>query len=356
MMQRNYDLDEILSRALRVAADSIEPAGDGLERIRARLTTPRPLPVAWLMASYTDVALPALIWLRSVLDSLVAWLRAEPSGSSGHSVSGHSVSGHSVSGHSVSGHSVSGHSASGHSASGHIASGHRGLDPRGFVGRISQALIPLAPGSLARRYGWLRPVAIAAAVIVAVAGGYGLTQLRSTMLNTGEQILPLIPGSSHTHGGSSDSHGFNPITGSSGGPSTGPGHRHAQPSSSASCAPGPLGPTPQPSATPSPTVGPTTTPTPTPSATPTTTPTGTPTDTPSASPSTTAVVPGSVGSPIASAVGVLNLGPADPASSPQPTNKTSPTPKPCGPVPGLQAPGQRTVPNPTRLQAAKTAS
>ena len=60
MRQREFDYDDILRRALRTAADGIEPSGDGLERIRARLTTPRPLAAAWLMAGYTDVALPAL--------------------------------------------------------------------------------------------------------------------------------------------------------------------------------------------------------------------------------------------------------------------------------------------------------
>ena len=56
MTQRDRDLDEILRRALHTAAGSVEPADDGLDRIRARLTTPRPLPVAWVMAVCAAVA------------------------------------------------------------------------------------------------------------------------------------------------------------------------------------------------------------------------------------------------------------------------------------------------------------
>jgi hypothetical protein len=58
--------EELLRRALRVAADSVEPAGDGLERIRARLTTPRPAVAAWMMSG-TE---PAVLRLRPLLTSL----------------------------------------------------------------------------------------------------------------------------------------------------------------------------------------------------------------------------------------------------------------------------------------------
>jgi hypothetical protein len=58
--------EELLRRALRVAADSVEPAGDGLERIRARLTTPRPAVAAWMMSG-TE---PAVLRLRPLLTRL----------------------------------------------------------------------------------------------------------------------------------------------------------------------------------------------------------------------------------------------------------------------------------------------
>jgi hypothetical protein len=75
--------EEILRRALRAVADSIEPAADGLERIRERLSRPRPLVVAWLMAVWTGLAQPLLLRMEPVLagaagrlsDRLGEWLR-----------------------------------------------------------------------------------------------------------------------------------------------------------------------------------------------------------------------------------------------------------------------------------------
>ncbi len=64
--------EELLRRALRVAADSVEPAGDGLERIRARLTTPRPAVAAWMMSGTEPAVLrmrPLLTRLRQVSES-----------------------------------------------------------------------------------------------------------------------------------------------------------------------------------------------------------------------------------------------------------------------------------------------
>ena len=49
--------EEILRRALHAVADTIEPAADGLERIRERLSKPRPL----LMAGWTGLAQPLLL-------------------------------------------------------------------------------------------------------------------------------------------------------------------------------------------------------------------------------------------------------------------------------------------------------
>ena len=74
MSQRDRDYDEILRRALHASADSVEPAEDGLERIRARLTRPYPVPVAWMMAGYSEAARRALGGLQSVL----TWLSTVP--------------------------------------------------------------------------------------------------------------------------------------------------------------------------------------------------------------------------------------------------------------------------------------
>jgi hypothetical protein len=59
--------EEILRRALHAVADAIEPAADGLERIRERLSKPRPLAVAWLMAGWSGVAQPALLRMEPVV-------------------------------------------------------------------------------------------------------------------------------------------------------------------------------------------------------------------------------------------------------------------------------------------------
>src|SRR5215831_141236 len=64
--QRHDDHEALLRRALHSAVDSVEPAGDGLERIQARLTTPYPLPVAWVMAGYSEVARRVRGWLQSI--------------------------------------------------------------------------------------------------------------------------------------------------------------------------------------------------------------------------------------------------------------------------------------------------
>jgi len=83
--------EEILRRALHAVADAIEPAPDGLERIRERLSTPRPLAVAWLMAGLAQPmllrmeAVPAELtgrmsgrlgtWLRPAIEWLLAAIR-----------------------------------------------------------------------------------------------------------------------------------------------------------------------------------------------------------------------------------------------------------------------------------------
>ena len=50
MTQHRDDFEDFVRRALHAAAEAAEPSGDGLERIRARLRTPYPVLVAWVMA------------------------------------------------------------------------------------------------------------------------------------------------------------------------------------------------------------------------------------------------------------------------------------------------------------------
>jgi hypothetical protein len=80
--------EALLRRALHAAAEAIEPHGDGLERIQARLHRPRPLAVAWAEAAWTDVRLRAPAGLESWLERLLgviglAWDRFGPRRTSG---------------------------------------------------------------------------------------------------------------------------------------------------------------------------------------------------------------------------------------------------------------------------------
>src|SRR5690348_12442763 len=74
MTQHRDDFEDVLRRALHTAADPAEPSGDGLQRIRARLRTPYPLLVAWLMAACSGMSRRAL----GGLDSLWSWLHTVP--------------------------------------------------------------------------------------------------------------------------------------------------------------------------------------------------------------------------------------------------------------------------------------
>ena len=73
MSGHGHDFDEFLRRVMQEQADAVEPADDGLERIRARLTRPRPVPLVWVMAVFSGAwrrvrgaALSASEWLRTL--------------------------------------------------------------------------------------------------------------------------------------------------------------------------------------------------------------------------------------------------------------------------------------------------
>jgi hypothetical protein len=71
--------EEILRRALHAVADTIEPAADGLERIRERLSRPRPLAVAWAIAAWTSMVQAVQLRLEPAAEGqpgrLGSWLR-----------------------------------------------------------------------------------------------------------------------------------------------------------------------------------------------------------------------------------------------------------------------------------------
>ena len=87
---RQRDLEDALRRALRTAADSVEPAADGLDRIRFRICARRPVPSGWNIAELAGPAVPGNPVLRNLLPvSLAAqaafhavarWFRPGPDG------------------------------------------------------------------------------------------------------------------------------------------------------------------------------------------------------------------------------------------------------------------------------------
>ena len=61
------DLEDVLRRALRTAADSVEPGADGLDRIRSRVSARRPAPSGLNMAELAGRAIPSSSVLRNLL-------------------------------------------------------------------------------------------------------------------------------------------------------------------------------------------------------------------------------------------------------------------------------------------------
>lgn len=249
----DHDLDDILRRALHAAADSIEPADDALERIRHRMRKP------WLARQVSLVRNDCVDLVQ-----LIA-IRLEP--------------------------------AATRMRTG-IADGPLGT----YAGRIRERALataaPGTPGPSSRRHdaahrdrssggwaglrptlAWLRPaLAVATAVVVVMAGVYGLAQLRETLRlslfpSSGQgsaapnSSTPGQPGTGHP--ASHSPGGLLPTAGGSGSPGHAPRATCSRTSANK--------PTPAPSASS----------TPTPSATSSTTPTPAPTDSvnPSSTPS-----------------------------------------------------------------------
>jgi hypothetical protein len=170
--------EDILRRALREAAGSVEPTPDGLSRIQARLSPPRPLFVAWLVAAWEtmsqfvtlrlEFAMPKLEPMRA---TLVNWLDAA------------------------------------------LPVLDRRLRPA--LGWLIAALAWLGrmvkpqSGSEERpsRYAWVRPVAaMAVVVLVAVAGGLALSGLPSQIARDGWSSV--FSGQTHGSGGGGHSPGM----------------------------------------------------------------------------------------------------------------------------------------------------
>jgi hypothetical protein len=251
MTHPTLDHEERLRSALRAAADSIEPAADGLGRIRARLTPPRPVIAAW-MVSWAE---PVMLRLRLA----VPWLRLRL--------------------------------GLAHGRIGPVAGRARpALGQLGTLfGGTGTAPIPIRPASgklPVRAAAWLRPAAaIAAFVVIIGSGALAIGQLQQTATlarraaassHSGRQ-----PNSVRGGGGRADADGArqlkNPWLKSPGWPLAPADSKFSM--SLLAPIPLPAGPAPSSTCPPSPK------PSASPSSSPTSTPTATPTPTGSVSPS-----------------------------------------------------------------------
>jgi hypothetical protein len=242
----NGDFDRELRRALHAAVDTLEPAGDGLERIRHRTSAP------W-MVRQTSLMLTECVDLARLIG-----IRAEP-------------------GFTVARATVAARYGSWGGSLDRFSSRVPAL------ASIRRLIAPPRRGGAhgaqaARNQGWLRPaLAVAAAVVIVVAGVFGLARVRDNL------ALSSTPAKANAGSGHVGQQG--PALQGQSAPSvitTGTGTHAARPSPKATCSRAPKAQA-KPKATPTPSVD--NTPTwrgwPTPTWTPTWTPTPTGTTDPS---------------------------------------------------------------------------
>ena len=280
MSTLQHDYEAILRRSLHAAGDSVEPAGDGLQQIRARLRKPRPFVVAWLLAD-CELARPLFSAVEAAADWYLQVLRR----------SGDAL--------------------------------------RPFAERFGPARTGAGRGLA--RLGWLRPAAAMAMAIFVVATGVFAALELPQVSETGALQLPFL------HTSSSAGSGGRPrVNGSATllpglllpGGSLAPGSGGI--GSSASCSPSPGGNKHSPAASPS--TSPSSTPSSSPSQSPSQSASPTPTTTPSSTPSVTPTPTGSA----TSDPGVTSTpGSAEAAGA---IALTSPSPGPSTMAPGLQVP------------------
>lgn len=296
MMTPDRDYEDILRRALAAAAESIEPTGDGLQRIRHRLDSPRSLRsvlagcTEWLELHGTRL----LIRLDPAIEAARAGLRrAQP-------VWGPLVS------------FLAGLLGGGRRRR---AGGHRGT---------------AKPSGLGSAGPWLKPVfAVSAAVAIVVVGVVILNHQTRTLINPANSYGTARPGSSLDGGGQTANSrrwklplGVDPSQ-----PWTGPGQPKKVKSAlpAVACTPTP---TPSPASTATaPAGGGAATPTPTPTVTVTSTPTSQPTPTALPTPTaTTTPATGGTATATAAALVVPNHASAAVVAECGTTPKASSTP------------------------------
>jgi hypothetical protein len=260
MMTKDRDYEDILRRALAEAAESIEPTGDGLRRIRHRLDSPR---------SLRSVFSGCTEWLE--LHGIRFLIRLDPAIEAARAALSRAQSAWGPLG------ALAG--LLGGRGRRRRAGGHRG------------AASP--PGRLGSAGPWLKPVfAVSAAVAIVAVGVVILNHEKGTLINPANNVGTAEPSSSVASGGTAANSGL-PLFIKPGPQSTGPTQNNSatNPVPAVVCTPIP---TPTPATTP--TLTPTTTaptgsanptPTPTVSGTATSTPTTQPTQSGSPTPTTT---------------------------------------------------------------------
>jgi hypothetical protein len=294
MMTQDREYEDILRRALTAAAESIEPGGDGLQRIRHRLDSRRsPQSVFSRFAEWLDLyGTRLLVRLDPLIEGARGVLRRTGP--------------------------LSGPLLALASFLGRLFT-PRGRRPAG--GHRGQAG---PPGRLGPAGAWLKPVlAVSAAVAIVVVGVVILNHETGTLINPANNVGTTSPGSSLSGSGTTaNSKRWKLPLGVTPAPTTGTGQRNYVPSAPAlpavACTP-----TPKPAVTTSaPSGGATATPTPTPSGSVTGTPTPTPSGSVTGTPTPTS--PATSGTATAPAAMVLPYDAGDPAvvecgASPQPS-------------------------------------
>lgn len=223
--RQQHELEDVLRRALRMAADSVEPGADGLDRIRSRISAQRQVPSGWNMVELAGRAGPSSSVLRHLLPVSIA--------------------------------------------------------ARAAVYAVVQRFRPESDGSIWHR--WLRPAAaLATGVLVVLAGSWALTVLPQVIVSSGSNGSPSGSGGGHVPEASGSGPAA-PRTGSLSpsysGSATYPLRHHGDSSPSAS-ATGPASFSPPAGPTPSQSFSPSASPSPSPSAS----PSASPSCSPSASP------------------------------------------------------------------------
>jgi hypothetical protein len=356
MTAQERDFEDVLSHALHSATDQIEPVGDGLAKIRARLADPWLKRQWWLLRSEFMV----LGWLVVVrCESFAATIRAGSLAADNALFAGAAEAGnHAAAGAGFGGRlrrlvpalggmrgwlrlapALGGIGRRAPAVSGWLrrlppALSERGLGPA--LGGIAAWLPAKGHGGPRRSPGpvmnWLRPaLAVAGAVVLVVVGVFALGQIR-------EGIAGLTNGGGFTSGSSGKSTGNGVTTGQSPAPVTGVavpppwhGSGSARPATSPSSATQP-----SPSPCPSPVTSPGGSPSPSPSSpspspsSPSPSPSLSPSPTPSATPTPTVSPTTSTSAPLSAhraakyrTTALVTCGQPGPASSP--TDQSSPT-------------------------------